>query len=1084
MVNARSKMPDMTSAPAQSASGLDPLRRAIRDVAHADESLCVTGLLTRAAGHLNDSQRSNVLTRARQLVQRCRKAGHLAGTLDAFLQEFGLSNREGVALMCLAEALLRIPDKATIDRLIAEKVLSGDWGTHLGQSQSVFVNASVWGLMLTGRLLGVDSEALANQTAFFRRLTARLGEPVVRNAMLQAMRILGQQYVFGRTIGEAMRRAQRANGSRLRYSFDLLGEGARTHEDAERHFSAYLRAIDELGGAERGGAIGDAYGMSVKLSALHPRFEYPKRQRLRAELLPKLKALAMQAKRHDLELSIDAEEAARLEPTLDLFERLARDPSLQGWDGLGFVLQAYQKRAPAVAEWLIALARTTQRRLMVRLVKGAYWDTEIKHAQEHGFPDYPVFTRKANTDLSYEVCAARLLAAPDAVFPQFATHNAYTICLVEALSEVAREGHAVRNQLAFGKTDHAGLDECAFEYQRLHGMGELLYSQLDRGARLRMYAPVGSHRDLLPYLVRRLLENGANTSFVNRFLNQDMTVDELVRDPLAVVRTHRNLRHPEIPRPPELYCRNENGGSRLNAAGIDLDDPLSAAALTAAVANVQKGAHQAAPIVNGKLLGIEGTPIRCPADRNLVIGCVAEATPTNTDAALECALVAQPGWNALGGERRAAILEEAARLLESRYAELIGLIAFEAGRTLADGLAEVREAVDFCRYYAMLARRQFNRPMSLPSPTGETNKLRLDGRGVFVCISPWNFPLAIFVGQVAAALAAGNAVVAKPAEQTPLIAAKAVRLLHEAGVPTDVLHLLPGNGGAVGGRLVQDVRTAGVAFTGSIETARWINRRLGQRDGPIVPLIAETGGQNAMLVDSTALPEQVVEDVVASAFKSAGQCCSALRVLYLQNEIADDVLQMLSGAMRALKIGSPWDPATDIGPVIDAGAAEMLHRHRTVMLQTARRVAECALPPQCEGGSFFPPCAFEIESMRQLDREVFGPILHVVRFSAQGLATVLGEINGSGYGLTLGVHSRCEGFAEEVHRKTVAGNVYVNRNIIGAVVGVNPFGGRGLSGTGPKAGGPHYLLRFASERTLTENVVAKGGNAELFRLGN
>ena len=1077
-------MPHVINASAQRSRDLDPLRRAIRDVAHADESLAVAALLQSAAGHLSDARRRNILTRARQLVRQCRKAGHLAGTLDAFLQEFDLSNREGVALMCLAEALLRIPDKETIDRLIAEKVRSGDWETHLGQSTSIFVNASVWGLMLTGRMLGPGSEALTNQTAFFHRLTARLGEPVVRNAILQAMRILGQQYVFGRTIGEAMRRAKRAKQSHQRYSFDLLGEGARTYEDAERYFAAYSSAINELGDANRGNSIDDANGISVKLSALHPRFEHAQRHRLDVELMPKLKALAMQAKRHGLGFSIDAEEAARLEPTLDLFECLARDPDLQVWNGLGFVLQAYQKRASVVAQWLIALARATEQRLMVRLVKGAYWDTEIKHAQERGFLDYPVFTRKANTDLSYEVCAARLLAAPDAVFPQFASHNAYTMCLVEELSEFAREGCVAPDQPGFKNSGARISDKRMFEYQRLHGMGELLHSQFDRVAQLRVYAPVGSHRDLLPYLVRRLLENGANSSFVNRFLNKDVEVDELVQDPLAAVRSHRNVRHPAIPKPRELYCQEEDVGNRLNATGIDLDDPHSVAVLTDAAANVGKQPHQAAPIVSGELLGTGGASICCPADRELAVGQVVEAVPANADSALEGALMAQPGWNALGGEQRAAILDEAARLLESRYAEMIGLIAFEAGRTLADGLAEVREAVDFCRYYAMLARRQFSRPLSLPGPTGERNELRLDGRGVFACISPWNFPLAIFVGQVTAALAAGNAVVAKPAEQTPLIATKAVRLLHEAGVPPDALHLLPGDGETVGGRLVRDVRTAGVAFTGSIETARWINRQLGQRDGAIAPIIAETGGQNAMLVDSTALPEQVVDDVVASAFKSAGQRCSALRVLYLQNEIADDVLQMLSGAMRTLKIGCPWDPATDIGPVIDEGAVEMLHCHREVMLQTARRIAECELPSQCGRGLFFPPCAFEIESMRQLDREVFGPILHVVRFSAQGLAAVLDEINGSGYALTLGIHSSREGFAEEVSRKTTAGNVYINRNVIGAVVGVNPFGGRGLSGTGPKAGGPHYLLRFASERTLTENVVAKGGNAELFHLGN
>ena len=1077
-------MPQDMGTPSQRAGGLESLRRAIREATHADEPACVASMLQCAAGHLSDSRRSGVLAQARQLVQRCRKAGHLAGTLDAFLQEFGLSNREGVALMCLAEALLRIPDKKTINQLIAEKLHSGDWEAHLGKSASTFVNASVWGLMLTGRMVGPDSDALNNQTAFFKRLTARLGEPVVRNAMLQAMRILGRQYVFGRTIGEAMRRAQGADNPHQLHSFDLLGEGARTYEDAERHYAAYASAIHALGNGENASCLGDANGISVKLSALHPRFEYAQRHRLDVELVPKLKALALLAKQRSLGLSIDAEEAARLELTLDIFHVLAHDTDLGGWDGLGFVLQAYQKRAPAVAEWLIALARATERRLMVRLVKGAYWDTEIKHAQEQGFSDYPVFTRKANTDLCYEVCAARLLGAPDAVFAQFATHNAYTMSLVQELSAASRRGVEGGSERASRKVAVEGDDRHAFEYQRLHGMGELLYSHFPEDTPVRVYAPIGSHRDLLPYLVRRLLENGANSSFVNRFLDREMEVDELVQDPLTLVRSHRNVRHPKISRPREIFCLDGNGGNRLNAPGIDLDDPSSAAALTATAGDVRKRAHQAAPIVNGRLIGAGGLPVHCPANRKLRVGYVVEAAELDVDSALAFAVTAQPGWNALGGDRRAAILDRAAGLLESRYAELIGLIAFEGGRTLADGLAEVREAVDFCRYYAMLARRQFSRPVPLPGPTGETNELKLDGRGVFACISPWNFPLALFVGPVAAALAAGNAVVAKPAEQTPLIAAKAVRLLHEAGVPADALHLLPGDGEKVGGLLVRDDRTAGIAFTGSIETARRINRELGKRDGPIVPIIAETGGQNAMLVDSTALPEQVVDDVVASAFKSAGQRCSALRVLYLQNEVADDVLQMLSGAMGALKVGFPWDLDTDIGPVIDEEAKQRLRSHRSVMLRTARSIAECTLPPQLGCGSFFAPCAFEIESMRALDGEVFGPILHVVRYSAQELSSVLDEINGSGYGLTLGVHSRRQGFAEEVFRNTLAGNVYINRNMVGAVVGVNPFGGRGLSGTGPKAGGPHYLLRFASERTLTENVVAKGGNTELFRLGN
>ncbi len=1058
-------MPNSNSAPARRASDLSGLRDSIRDAAHIDEPTAVSALTEAAAGHLSDARRRRVVKRARELVRRCREAGDAAGTLDAFLQEFSLSNKEGVALMCLAEALLRVPDSVTVDKLIAEKVRLGDWEAHLGQSGSAFVNASVWGLMLTGRALGVDAEAVSDQGAFLRRLTARLGEPVVRSAVLQAMRILGRQYVFGRTVAEALRRAGRAKPAMRRHSFDLLGEGARTGADAERHFSAYSEAIGELGGGGNRDCPAEAVnGISVKLSALHPRFEAAQRERLDAELAPRLKSLALRAKERGLGLTIDAEEAFRLEPTLDLFEGLARDPDLAGWNGLGFVLQAYQKRAPAVAEWLIALARETGQRLLVRLVKGAYWDAEVKRAQELGLPDYPVFTRKANTDLSYGVCAASLLSAPDAAFPQFAGHNAHTMCLVDELARAA--GGA------------------AFELQRLHGMGEALHSRFDSTAQLRTYAPVGSHRDLLPYLVRRLLENGANSSFVNRFMDREADVDELVGDPLDAVRSQKDPRHPDIPRPRDLYLGREGDGSRLNSAGIDLDDPRSLTELADAASRVPDRPRRAGPIVNGELLGRDAAPVRCPADRDVQVGSVVEASPEDVDSALESASAAQPRWNALGGERRADVLERAADLLEAHCAELIGLIAFEAGRTLDDGLAEVREAVDFCRYYAMQARRRFARPMPLPGPTGERNELSLEGRGAFACISPWNFPLAIFTGQVAAALAAGNSVVAKPAEQTPLVAAEAVRLLHEAGAPPDVLHLLPGDGESVGGRIVRDPRTAGVAFTGSIEAAWRINRDLARRDGPIAPLIAETGGQNALLVDSTALPEQVVDDVVASAFRSAGQRCSALRVLYLQDEIADAVLDMLSGAMRELRIGAPWDPATDVGPVIDGEALERLERHRSAMLRAARLVAACDLPAECARGSFLAPCAFEIGSMRELEREVFGPVLHVARYPANGLAEVLDEINASGYGLTLGVHSRREGFADEVFRGTAAGNVYVNRNIVGAVVGVNPFGGRGLSGTGPKAGGPNYLPRFACERTLTDNLTAKGGDADLLRMGS
>ena len=1053
-------------------SDLVEIRTAIRNNNHASEPDQVRKLAAEAGNLLTPAQRDAVLERARNLVRQCRTAAHQAGTLDVFLQEFGLSNREGVALMCLAEALLRVPDEATADALIAEKIRSGDWDAHLGKSASGFVNASVWGLMLTGRLVTLEAQTLNNTVDWVRRLVARLGEPVVRRAVLQAMRILGGQYVVGRTIDEAMRRGRTQNEPGTLFSFDMLGEGARTFADAKRYFHAYSHAIDVIGGARTAADPEKNDGISVKLSALHPRFEWAQRQRLDSELAPGIKELALQAKRHQLGFSIDAEEAARLEPTLGLFELLAREPELSGWNGLGFVLQAYQKRAPLVADWLIALARSTGRRLMVRLVKGAYWDTEIKHAQEQGYADYPVYTRKAHTDLCYEVCAARLLAAPDAIYPQFATHNAHTASVVLELARQARAATRRADRNLGG----------GFEFQRLHGMGQLLYAQLmtDVSPALRIYAPVGSHRDLLPYLVRRLLENGANSSFVNRFLDAKAPVGEVIQDYHRTIVAGDCLRHASIPPPPRLY--RQMGEDRTNSRGLDLDDPLCLSALTAAAGAAAKRFHQAGPIIDGELHKGDAIPVVSPSDQQIGVGAVAEASAQHIDAALASAQAAQAGWNSTGGSERADILDRAADLFEDRHAALIGLLGAEAGRTLADALAEVREAVDFCRYYAMQARQNFSEPTRLPGPTGEHNHLSLQGRGVFACISPWNFPLAIFVGQVSAALAAGNSVVAKPAEQTPLIAAQAVRLLHESGVPANVLHLLPGDGARVGGPLILDPRVAGVAFTGSMETARLISRQLAERDGPIVPLIAETGGQNVMLADSTALPEQVVDDVIVSAFQSAGQRCSALRVLYLQEEIADTVLAMLAGAMQALVIGDPIDPMTDIGPVIDDEARSMLETHAAAMCQSARLVAECKLPPSCARGTFFAPRAFEIDSIKRLDREVFGPVLHVVRFAAAELDTVLNEIEATGYGLTLGIHSRIDAFARKVFENTRAGNVYVNRNMIGAVVGVHPFGGRGLSGTGPKAGGPHYLLRFATERTRSDNISAKGGNTELFGL--
>jgi len=1035
------------------------LRSRIHQLAHADEPVVVSALLE--ASRLDDQRREQVRANSVALVESCRRLKHKAGSLDAFLQEFGLSNKEGIALMCLAESLLRVPDEETADRLIAEKIHSGDWAAHKGRSDSRFVNASVWGLMLTGKVVKLEDEVTGDTATWMKRLVSSLGEPVVRRAVLQAMRIMGGQYVLGRTIDGAMHKGSADNPAGTRFSFDMLGEGARTDEDARRYFESYAQAIAAICAAGKSGSVEETDGISVKLSALHARYEFRQKRRVMDELVPRVKALALQAKKGGIGFSIDAEEADRLDISLDIFEALARDPELVGWDGLGFVLQAYQKRAVRVADWLVALGRECQRRFMVRLVKGAYWDGEIKHAQEQGLPDYPVFTRKCHSDLSYQICAQRLLAAPEAIFPQFATHNAHTVAVVQ---ELTAQGQP-------------------FEFQRLHGMGYLLYDRVlegHPGTAVRVYAPVGDHRDLLPYLVRRLLENGANSSFVNRFLDTSVPPQSLMQDPVEETCSYEKRRHGGIPVPRNLFIEEDHPWK--NSDGIDLADAVAVVSLLENVMEVAKRAHRAAPIIGGERQAGESRPVHNPASRKHIVGEVVEAVPGHIEDALARASAAEGGWDAGGMEVRAQCLERVAELMELNIHDLIGLIAFEAGRTIDDALDEVREAVDFCRYYAQQGRARFGAPLVLPGPTGEVNELSFTGRGVFLCISPWNFPLAIFMGQVAAALAAGNAVIAKPAEQTPLIAARAVELLLEAGVPGDVIHLLPGDGATVGSALVADERISGVAFTGSTETARAINLQLARREGPIVPLIAETGGLNVMLVDGTALPEQVVDDVITSAFQSAGQRCSALRVLYLQEDIADNVIHMLRGAMRELNIGTPAALSTDIGPVIDLDTRQMLERHEQQMIREGKLLAASALGEEHMGGFFVAPQVYEIESLFQLEREVFGPILHVIRYKVSDLHRVLADINASGYGLTLGVHSRIDGFALEVFNATRVGNTYINRNMVGAVVGVNPFGGQGLSGTGPKAGGPQYLLRFATEKTRTDNVVAKGGNTQLFNL--
>ena len=1022
-------------------------REGLRDNYLRDESEALAGLLGEARLAPEAAQR--VQDRARALVEKVRERQQASAGMQSFLQEYDLSSQEGVLLMCIAEALLRIPDAATADKLIRDKLSQGDWERHVGRNRSLLVNAGTWGMMLTGRLVSLDAESAGNAGTWFARLAARAGEPIVRTALRQGMKLMAEQFVMGRTIGDALARSRTPEHAKYLHSYDMLGEAAFTAADAERYFHAYGHAIDALAAHEPGKAasVFSRPGISIKLSALHPRYEYAQRARVMAELTPRVLALAERARAGDVGMTLDAEEADRLEMSLDLFESVFASRALAGWEGFGLAVQAYQKRGPFIVDWLAGLARRERRRIMVRLVKGAYWDSEVKRAQTQGLSGYPVFTRKANTDVSYLACVRRVIEAPDAFYGQFATHNAHTVATV---LERMKPGQP-------------------FEFQRLHGMGEDLYDQVvAQGYACRVYAPVGSHEDLLPYLVRRLLENGANTSFVNRIADPRVPVENVIADPVAAAQAHAGAANPRIPLPRALYP------DRANSAGFAFADEAASQPVLAQVESFAARTDLfAAPLIGGRDVAGNARDVRDPSTGR-VIGRVQEADASHARAALDLAAKAVI---APAGDR-AAILERAADLLEANRAELMALLAREAGKTLPDGLGEVREAADFCRYYALLARRHFAQPEELSGPTGESNRLQLTGRGPFVCISPWNFPLAIFVGQVAAAFAAGDPVVAKPAEQTPLVAYRAVRLLHEAGVPADALALVPGEGETVGAALVADARTAGVAFTGSTATARAINRALAARDGPIVPFIAETGGLNAMIVDSSALPEQVVTDVIASAFNSAGQRCSALRILCLQEEIAPRVMEILAGAAAELRVGDPALLETDVGPVIDREALRMLEDHAAKMDREARLVCKAPVPAGLTG-LFFAPRAYEIADLDAIDREVFGPILHVVTFASADLERVVDRVNAKGYGLTMGVHSRIEETIERVRSRACAGNLYVNRNMIGATVGVQPFGGEGLSGTGPKAGGPHYLFRFATERTFTVNTAAAGGNASL-----
>ena len=1053
----------MTTHPSGDLSGSPgALRAAITRHWLADETTRVSALLDDA--RLPPDDTAAVAATAADLVRRVRLRARDQGVVESFMRQYDLGSEEGVLLMCVAEALLRIPDHDTADALIRDKLGEADWKRHVGQSESVLVNASTWGLMLTGHLVDLADDTRRDVHGAFKRLVGRVGEPVIRLAVRQAMKIMGHQFVMGRTIGEALARARKGRNANYRYSYDMLGEAALTQRDADRYLEAYRSAIDAIG-RSAGGAADEIFApsISVKLSALHPRYEHAKRARVLAELAPRLLDLARRAKGYRIGLTVDAEEADRLELSLDVIEAAWSDPSLAGWSGFGIVVQAYQKRAPFVIDWIADLARRGGRRIPVRLVKGAYWDAEVKRAQVEGYAGYPVFTRKPNTDVSYLANARRLLAAGDAVYPMFATHNAQTIAAV--------------HRMAAGRP---------FEFQKLHGMGDDLYDEVipaDRlGVPCRVYAPVGSHEDLLPYLVRRLLENGANSSFVNRITDEDVAIEDLVRDPVAVVSAYASIPHPRIPLPADMFRSQAAPGQhseRTNSMGINLanDDDLRTLATAMAAEPAQ---WEAAPLVPGATSSAGWTDVTDPADRRRVVGRWQAADAATVERALANAVEAQPAWNATPAASRAAILEHAADVMEQQMPRFIAMCTREAGKTIVDGVAEVREAVDFLRYYAGEARRQFVQH-ALPGPTGEANSLQLEGRGVFVCISPWNFPLAIFCGQVAAALAAGNTVLAKPAEQTNLVAHAAVRLLHEAGIPAAVLQLVPGDGASVGAALTSDPRVAGVAFTGSTATARAINRALAGRDAPIGVLIAETGGQNALIADSSALPEQLVKDAVGSAFTSAGQRCSAARVLFVQEDIADKVIDMLAGAMAELVVGDPGDLATDVGPVIDAGALCLLEDHAKDM-SGARVIAEAKLPESAAHGTFFAPRAWEIDSIGRLERENFGPALHVVRWKASELDRVIDAINATGFGLTLGIHSRIDQTVERIVARAKVGNIYVNRNQIGAVVGVQPFGGQGLSGTGPKAGGPHYLPRFATEKTVTVNTTAAGGNASLLTL--
>jgi len=1002
------------------------IRQTIRDHYRCDENEIVNYLLPIA--QLSVDAKTRAWEHARQMVVNIRKDKGGRGGVDALLNEFALSTEEGVVLMCLAEALLRVPDKITADHLIRDKLANGDWSSHIGNSDSIFVNASSWGLLMTGKLVNYSDKQKKLQFNMLKRTVGRLGEPVIRKAVRYAMKIMGTQFVMGRNIDEAVKRAVEQEAKGYTYSYDMLGEGARTMADADRYYAAYVNAIDAIGIAAKFKGPKDSPGISIKLSAIHPRYEFSHRERVITELVPRLKALAMQAKAYDIGFTVDAEEADRLDLSMDVIEAVFLDKDLTGWDGFGIALQAYQKRAIFVIDWIRDLTLRTKRQMMVRLVKGAYWDSEVKESQAECFPDFPVFTRKPSTDVSYQACAKRLLEYRDSIYPQFATHNAYTVATILEI---------------------VGDDTSGFEFQRLHGMGESLYNQVIKGngAACRVYAPVGAHEDLLAYLVRRLLENGANSSFVNNIVDEDIPVESLLSDPVETVLAWNDKYNPQIPMPINLY-----GSERVNAKGIDLTDVDQVSLMKTALASwfeQHKITRQQVPencdaVVN-------------PANHDEVIGYISHLDHQQMSDVVANAATAFETWSMTDVAYRAQILSKTADLLEENRDELIALCIKEAGKIPVDGVAEVREAVDFCRYYAARAQELMSDD-------------QLASRGVVLCISPWNFPLAIFIGQVTAAIVTGNTVVAKPAEQTSLIALRAIEIMAQAGLPRYVIQPVIARGSEVGKTIVPDPRISAVMFTGSTETGTRIAQTLAARTGDPVPLIAETGGQNCMIVDSTALPEQVVDDVIASGFQSAGQRCSALRVLFIQEDIADKVILMIKGAMAELHVGDPQYLNTDVGPVIDQKALSSLNEHVEYLAQHPNATLHytCDLPEMADTGHyFFAPRLYEVNDLSVLKREVFGPCVHIIRFKGKDIANVIDQVNGTGFGLTMGIHTRIDHKAEYLAKRSRAGNIYVNRNMIGAIVGVQPFGGRGLSGTGPKAGGPMYLTRLVKEKNLT-----------------